>query len=96
MCAYVLGSDQYAIPHDSLDKWQVQHTWQDHKVYKHVNDDRLTHVVLIVFDVIGHVFNAILNELDGAIALPVAAQPVFAPSNAAFNGNLHSFFICHK
>ena len=96
MCAYILGSDQYAIPHDSLDKWEVQHTWQNHKVYKNVSDDRLTHVVLIVFDVVSHIFDAILNELNRPIALPVAAQPVFTPSNAAFNGNLHSFFICHK
>ena len=42
----------------------------------------LTHVILIVLDVVKHVLNTIFDELDGAVAFPVAAQPVLALSTA--------------
>ena len=42
----------------------------------------LTHVILIVLDVVKHILNTIFDELDGAVAFPVAAQPVPALSAA--------------
>ena len=40
----------------------------------------LTHVLLVIGDIVDHVLDRILNEFDRSIAFPVAAEPVFALS----------------
>ena len=38
----------------------------------------LTHVVLVVLDVVEHVLYAVFDEFNRSVAFPIAAQPVLA------------------
>jgi len=42
-------------------------------------------VFLVKLDVVEHVFHAVLDELNGPIALPIAAEPVLSSTDASFN-----------
>jgi len=59
---------------------------------EHARHNHKVEVTCVEGDVVDHVADAVFNELDGAIALPVAAEPILT---FALNCLFH-FCLCHK